>query len=772
MNKGLRIRVTGVVQGVGFRPSVWHHARDCGIQGDVCNDSQGVLIHAWGSDAALHAFCQRIQNQAPPLARVEHLRCSEWNEAPQTVGFRIISSHAGNAQTEIAADAATCAACLAEILDPDNRRYRYPFTNCTHCGPRLSIIRKIPYDRAHTSMSQFRMCKRCQAEYDDPGNRRFHAQPNACPDCGPKLWLEGHQGKPYANLPGADAICTAAHLLKQGAIVAIKGIGGVHLACDASNTEAVARLRKRKHRDRKAFALMAADLQMVEEYAQLSKLESSLLQDQAAPIVLLSAQGRKLPQNIAPAQHSLGFMLPYSPLHHLLMTHMNAPIVLTSGNHSDEPQVISNTEARQRLTQIADFLLLHDRDIVNRLDDSVLRVIDKQSRIMRRARGYAPGSVALPPGFEESDRILALGAELKQTFCLIKSARAIVSQHIGDLEDMRTLHSARQQLHLYQQLFDFEAQTVVIDRHPDYLSSQWGHMLAQQHELRLIEVQHHHAHLAACMVEHGFERHSTAMLGIALDGLGYGDDGELWWGEFLLADYLGYRRLAHFQAVPLLGGKVAMREPWRNLLAHLWSLPDQQRVFERYSHLNCMRLIGQKNLSVLRRMFDTQLNSPPASSAGRLFDAVAAAIGINPERITYEGQAAMELESLARAAMSAQKNAAYGYRLHNNVIDWEPLWWMLLDDLHKGTDAAIIAARFHHGLAAAIAETAASLCTRQGMDKVLLSGGVWQNRLLLEQTTSLLCKTGLQVFSHRHFPANDGAISLGQAAIAAAVIQE
>ena len=763
------IRVSGVVQGVGFRPTVWRLARECGITGQVWNDAGGVTIQAWGIQGTLDRFVARIQAEPPELARIEALERS----AIQAMGdipddFRIAQSRGGEVRSGVAADAASCPECLAEVLDPQDRRYRYPFTNCTHCGPRLSIVAAIPYDRANTSMAKFPMCGRCRQEYEHPADRRFHAQPNACPECGPELWLEDGAGRQVESADGSDVIQTAARLLQQGSIVAIKGIGGIHLACDAGNQQAVATLRQRKHRYHKALALMAADVAMVSRYTEVSAAEAGLLQQRAAPIVVLDAAGETLADGIAPGQDTLGFMLPYTPLHRLLLQEMQRPIVLTSGNRSDEPQSIDNLDAHERLGKIADYYLLHDRDIVNRLDDSVVRLMDGEPRFLRRARGPDPQAVLLPEGFCSDRNILAMGGELKNTFCMLKQGRAVISQHMGDLEDAVTYRDYLNNLRLYRQLFDFVPQLIAVDRHPGYLSTQLGLSMAAQEDIPLVEVQHHHAHIAACMAEHGLSMDSGKVLGVALDGLGYGEDGSVWGGEFLLADYHEYERLAHFRPVPMLGGAQAMREPWRNSFAHLLTSLGWGWVAENHAGLDIVGFLEQKPLVTLRSMAEKGLNSPPASSAGRLFDAVAAAIGVCREEAGYEGQAAVELEALATGRFADQAERGYRFDFQDGVLGWSPLWRELLQDLEAGAEPAVMAARFHQGLAAAIASVAAGLCRQQGIDRVVLSGGVCQNRLLLERTSQLLRQAGLQVLVPLQLPANDGGLALGQAVIALA----
>ncbi len=770
MRKGVSIRVRGLVQGVGFRPTVWRIAKRLGLAGDVLNDSEGVLIRAFGSAASLAALQFALVEERPPLARIDSIETAPLeDDAP--ADFRIVGSRGGDVKTSVVPDAATCTACLADIRDPHNRRYRYPFTNCTHCGPRLSIVRAIPYDRATTSMAAFAMCPDCLAEYSNPADRRFHAQPNACPVCGPKVWLEDAQGKPKENAPQRNAIDAAAALILSGAIVAIKGIGGFHLACDAANAEAVARLRERKHRTHKPFALMARNATMIEDYAPISDEEAALLAEPAASIVLLERkESAALAPTIAPGQTTLGFMLPYTPLHYLLLDAVARPIVLTSGNRSDEPQCIANDEARARLSGIADAFLMHDRDIVNRLDDSVARVMAGRPRLMRRARGLAPSPLPLPAGFEGGPRILAMGAELKSTFCLAGGGRAIVSQHMGDLEDAATHADYRANQELYRRIFQFEPELIAVDAHPDYHSTAWGQAIARDARISLERVQHHHAHVAAVLAEHGAPLDSAPVLGVSLDGLGLSESGELWGGEFLLADYRSYRRLAAFAPVPLIGGAKAMREPWRNALAHLHAFLGWDNVARRHDGLDLVKRLRQKPVALALQMMERGLNAPLSSSAGRLFDAVAAALGVCFDTTSYEGQAAIELEALAGPAMARAGDGYRGAYIEGDParLDWTPLWRELLDDLAAGADAPIIAAKFHAGLAATLAETTARLASRHGCNIVVLCGGVFHNKLLLEGVTERVSAADLQALSPAQFPAGDGAISLGQAVIAAA----
>lgn len=789
------IRVRGLVQGVGFRPTVWRLARACGLRGDVCNDGEGVLIRVCGSvagdDAGVSGFLRRLREECPPLARIDVIERRPIAD-PQALAdlaqrhdFVILESAATAVHTGIVADAATCAACVAEIRDPADRRYRYPFTNCTHCGPRLSIVAGIPYDRARTSMAAFPMCPDCTAEYQDPADRRFHAQPNACPVCGPKVWLQDAAGcllDPTA-LGAEDAIAAASRLLAEGKILAIKGIGGFHLACDATNPDAVAELRRRKRRYAKPLALMARDLDVIRGYCRVTGQDAALLAGPAAPILLLERGGsdgagrggdplQPLAPDVAPGQTTLGIMLPYSPIHHLLLTDWDRPLVMTSGNLSEEPQCIDNADALGRLGQLADCLLLHDRAILNRVDDSVVRVMAGEPRLLRRARGYAPTPLPLPPGFEDAPPLLALGGELKNTFCLVRDGQAILSQHLGDLEDAKTAREYERTLALYLDLFQVVPEALAVDLHPDYRSSLIGRDRAARDGLPLIGVQHHHAHLASALADNGWPLDAGPVLGILLDGLGYGRDGALWGGEFLLGDYLDFKRVAHLKPVAMPGGTRAILEPWRNLYAHLGSAGGWAAWRARFAGLEPIERLDAKPLAILSTLIARGLNAPLSSSAGRLFDAVAAALGVGGEVLTYEGQAAIALESLAAVAMDRVGEGYPFARLTGPtgelVLDPAPLWDALLTDLSHGRLPEEIAAAFHVGLATALSALALDLTSRYGVSTAALSGGVFQNRLLLESVTSGLEAAGLRVLLQRQVPANDGGISLGQAAVAAA----
>ena len=784
-----RIRVRGIVQGVGFRPMVWHLAREHQLRGSVRNDGDGVAIVVCGPAAALAAFADDLPRRSPPLARIDAVEHERLTELPSGADFRIIESCSGSARTGVAADAATCPACLAEIQDPLARRYRYPFTNCTHCGPRLTIVEAIPYDRAATTMRGFALCPACAAEYDDPRDRRFHAQPIACPACGPRVWLESAAGSTLdaaavADHDALDVVDVACSLIQRGLIVAIKGLGGFQLACDAANEAAVARLREHKKRHSKPFALMARDLDVMRRYARIDDAQAALLQSPAAPIVIVDVAPEapaRVAASVAPGMTSLGLMLPNTPLHHLLLQRMGRPIVLTSGNLCDEPQCIDNDDARVRLGAIADYFLVHDRAIARRVDDSVLRVMAGAPRLLRRARGYAPTPLRLAAGFAAAPPVLALGGELKNTFCLLRGGQAVVSQHIGDLADAACHADYRRALDSYQRLFEFSARRIAVDRHPEYLSRKLGLEMAQAQGLPLDEVQHHHAHLAACLAENGLAPDCAPVLGVVLDGLGYGDDGTLWGGEVLLADYRQSQRLATFKPVAMLGGAQAIAEPWRNTYAQLMATMGWARFVADFGALDLCAFLADKPRALLDAMLAKGLNSPPASSVGRLFDAVAAAAGVCRERAGYEGQAAIEFEALvdARTLAAEDDQRAYPFtlaRADHGLLCVDPLamWQALLRDLAAWTPVAVIAARFHLGLAIVITRLVCAVyrdaCAKDGaMSRtVALSGGVLQNRVLLEQLVTRLERHGFTVLTHRQVPANDGGLALGQAAIAAA----
>jgi hydrogenase maturation protein HypF len=777
--QALEVRVRGRVQGVGFRPTIWRMAHELGLSGEVLNDGEGVLLRVGGERPHIAAFLDGIRRKLPPLARVDAIETRNYTGA-LCDEFRIADSSSGAAKTEVAPDAVVCAACTAELRDRGNRHYRYPFTSCTLCGPRLSIVTAIPYDRARTTMAPFALCPDCTAEYRNPENRRFHAEAIACPTCGPTATLIALAAPPTKTEDGADAVELAANLIRGGAIVALKGIGGYHLACDATNAEAVGRLRQRKRRETKPFALMARDLDVIRRYCTVDAEEERELTGAQAPIVLMRTDGsQRLPQGVAPGLGTLGFMLPTTPLHLLVLQEMEMPLVMTSGNISDEPPIIDDDEARERLASIADYALVHDRKIANRVDDSVVRIVDGKCRVFRHARGFAPSPIRLPAGFDAAPELTAMGGELKATFCLLKNGHAILSQHQGDLENAVTFNDYRKNLSLYRQLFAHEPAALVIDRHPEYLSTKFGCTEARKRALPLLEVQHHHAHVASCLAENGYPLDAPAVLGIVLDGLGLGDDGTIWGGEFLLADYLGYQRLARLRPVAMPGGVQAVREPWRNLYAHLAASIGWDALTGEFAELELCSYLKSKPRFLLDAMIAQRLNAPLGSSCGRLFDAVAAALGICRERQNYEGEAAIRLETLAHSARPSADDAtsAYSFAVSHGPaglmeIDASPMWSALLRDLSQRVPASRIALQFHEGLAKALVETARQLA-RGGANgaqfrTVALSGGCFQNCILFESVTRELRAAGFAVLTHADVPANDGGLSLGQAAIGAA----
>ncbi len=727
----IAIRVQGIVQGVGFRPFVYNLARRSGLSGHVFNDSSGLVVEVQGEAAVLETFLAALRTDHPPLAWVRELALTSLPPCDDdgTAQFTIRPSVAATGRFAlISPDVATCAACLAEIRDPGDRRYRYPFTNCTNCGPRYTIIRDIPYDRPNTTMAAFAMCPDCRAEYGDPDDRRFHAQPNACPACGPSL---------------SGDVAEVQRRLAAGEILAIKGLGGFHLASDARNGAAVDRLRARKRRSDKPFALMVRDLEAARELCEVDEPAARALSGPRRPIVILPRRAQiRLPAALAPGNPTLGVMLPYTPLHHLLFD--GAPydaLVMTSGNLSEEPIVVDNADARARLGEVADWFLLHDRDIYMRADDSVVRIFGGVERVMRRSRGYAPQTLDLGRDLPE---LLACGAELKNTFCLTKGSHAILSQHIGDLENYETLVFFEETLSNLKKLFRVTPRAVAYDLHPGYLSTKFALAVP---DLPKIGVQHHHAHIAACMAENGL---TGQVIGVAFDGTGYGLDGAIWGGEFLVAGYAGFARRAHLRYVPLAGGDAAVREPWRSAVAYLGpgaSIPG----------------VPEARVRTVRSMIETVTNTVSTSSCGRLFDAVAAIAGVRRE-VNFEGQAAIELEAIADPACTGR----YPFEISGEELDFRPM----IESIVRGHEPPpVIAARFHHTLAAAIHEMCVRLRTDTALHRVCLSGGTFQNMLLLGLTVRALEDSGFEVFLHRSVPPNDGGLALGQAAVAAARMQ-
>jgi hydrogenase maturation protein HypF len=744
------VRVEGVVQGVGFRPFVYSLAMRLGLAGWVGNDVDGVLAEVEGAAESVRTFLDLVEREAPPLARVE--RVTARAIAPNgAAGFSIAPSDpAGHRRALVSADSATCADCLAELADPANRRFGYPFINCTNCGPRFTIVRDVPYDRPLTTMAGFAMCADCAAEYHDPADRRFHAQPVCCPACGPRLRLQDSGGAGMA----ADPLAGAVGALRHGQVLAVKGLGGYHLAVDACSQDAAALLRARKHREDKPFALMVADVAAARGLCEVDEVAAGLLTSTRRPVVLLPRRpGAPVADAIAPGNRQLGVMLPYTPLHHLLLRDFGGPIVLTSGNISDEPIAYQDADALHRLDGIADAFLTHDRPIHMRADDSVVRSLRGREMLLRRSRGYAPEPLTLRGRFRRP--VLACGAELKSTFCLGTENRAFLSPHIGDLENYETLRSFTEGIEHFRRLFDITPEVVAYDLHPEYLSTKYA---LELDDVELVGVQHHHAHIASCLADNDED---GPVIGVAFDGTGFGTDGALWGGEFLLADLAEFERAGHLAGVPMPGGAAAIRQPWRMAAAYLDAayrsgLPDALAVAARNPRA------WTDVLAMARR----GVNAPVTSSAGRLFDAVAALLGVR-DAINYEGQAAVELEQLADPA----ERAAYPAAISEGsplLVAGADLVRAAAEDLLAGVPPEVIAARVHNGVAAMISRACLLLRERSGLGTVALSGGVFQNLLLLNAAVQLLEHDGFRVLTHTRVPPNDGGISLGQAAVAAA----
>jgi hydrogenase maturation protein HypF len=716
-----RLRITGVVQGVGFRPFVHGLASRHGLGGFVLNDGAGVVVEAEGEPESLGAFTYAIAAEAPSLARIDRL-VTDSLEPHGEREFRIERSAAGEGPALVPADVATCVECLRELLDPADRRHRYPFINCTQCGPRFTIVERVPYDRPNTTMARFEMCPDCRAEYEDPGDRRFHAEPIACPECGPRLGLDDFEGE--------KALAAAVELIRAGSVVAVKGLGGYHLACDAASEEAVTRLRERKHREEKPLAVLAAD---PEPLAELDANERELLASRCRPVVIARRRaGARLAQAIAPGSPWVGLLLPYTPLHHLLCTDFGGPLVLTSGNRSDEPIAFDDADARKRLDGIADAFLTHDRPIHRRCEDSVVRAPFP----IRRSRGFAPDALPMPE--RAGAPLVATGAELKSTFCVVRGSEAFLSPHLGDLDTEAAYRAFREDLKLYLEMLGVRPELIAHDLHPDYLSTRW----ALEQEADTIGVQHHHAHAASCIAENG---ETGPALALVFDGTGYGTDATIWGGELLRCDLEDFERVAHFEPVPLPGGETAIREPWRTAASYL-ELAGRPVSLERWPDWSQVR----ESLRV---------NAPLSSGMGRLFDAVAALLGVR-ERVSYEGQAAIELEHLAGDAEAPP----YECRLDDGVIRSTDLVAAVHDDLDAGRPREEIAAAFHEG----VAKAAAGACVdAAGPRSVALSGGSFQNLRLLGSVRNRLATLGFRVLTHSRVPPNDGGISYGQAAVAA-----
>lgn len=773
MNGGARLHITGIVQGVGFRPFVYNLANRLGLSGWVRNTSAGVDIEVDGAPGDLEIFVRAIRDEAPPLSRIDEVSVTQ-QRANGFSGFRILESESLPEEFQpISPDVAVCPDCLREMFDRSDRRHRYPFINCTNCGPRFTIIKDIPYDRPLTTMAEFVMCPDCAHEYADPSDRRFHAQPVACPACGPQIWLEpAAQGRGESGVSGESAIGRARHILATGGILAVKGLGGFHLACDATNSAVVLELRRRKLRVDKPFAAMVPDVQEAEHQCIVSTEESELLQSLARPIVLLRrAPGASIAVEAAPGQDWLGLMLPYTPLHHLLLERADGfppALIMTSGNLSEEPIATTNEEARERLAGLADAFLMNDREIHVRCDDSVVRIAPAPTAApervrttpqfayaypLRRSRGYVPFPVKLP---WRSDPALAVGGELKNAFCITNRDYGFMSHHIGDLENLETLRSFEAGIAHFERLFRVKPRILAHDLHPDYLATRYALKRSYSDGIEAVAVQHHHAHIAACMAEHGLDG-ARRVIGVAFDGTGLGVDQAIWGGEFLVADYTGFERALHLKYFPLPGGDAATKHPARAALALLWSLEMDWNV-----DLAAAREFSEAERETLRTQLEKHINTPLTSSVGRLFDSVASLAGVR-QRVNYEAQAAIELESLVDGAESG----AYPFEIATGEIDVRPAIVALLEDIRRDVPRTVVAARFHNGVAAMVSSAAASIRDATGLETVVLSGGVWQNITLLRRTLSLLAKGRFRVYIHREVPTNDGGLSLGQAAVAA-----
>jgi hydrogenase maturation protein HypF len=788
--KSASISVRGIVQGVGFRPFVYGLAVKHNLKGWVYNTSEDVRIEVEGKAEAIKQFERELETKAPPLAHIENVTI-EYHPPRGYKNFEIRQSQAQAGKYQlISPDIATCPACLGELLNPEDRRYRYPFTNCTNCGPRFTIIEDMPYDRPKTTMRYFQMCPQCQAEYDNPLDRRFHAQPNACPKCGPQVELVDNRG----NLVNkSNPVAVAGQLLKEGKIVAIKGLGGFLLACDATNDTAVKTLRQRKKRLSKPFAIMVTDVDEAKRHCYVSPEEENLLTSPQSPIVLMKwREDSSGSREVAPNLQFLGVMLPYTPLHHILLRDTGRPLVMTSGNLSEEPIARDNDEALRRLSGIADYFLIHNRDIYSRYDDSVAMVERGTSQLIRRARSYAPYPIRLP---FKTRQVLGCGAEEKNTFCLTKDNYAFLSQHIGDMENMETLEHFDSTISLYKRLFHIEPEIIAHDLHPDYLATKYARELGES-GIKLIPVQHHHAHIASCLADNGLE---SPVIGVAFDGTGMGADGNIWGGEFLVADYRNFRRVAHLEYLPLPGGAAAIKRPYRTAISYVLTLLGENalnaviasdlpakawQAGAKQSQLASIGQVTQVEVEVIKRQIERRINSPLTSSMGRLFDAISALLGIRGE-IDYEGQAAVELEMVAHSSVIARpvpgeareldeaisgNNESYPYHIVEDegirVVRLRDLLSAVIEDLQQGISKGRISVKFHNTVARMINEMCHLIADETGIRQVALSGGVFQNRLLLRKTVSLLESSGFRVFTHRHVPCNDGGISLGQAVIA------
>ena len=770
--QGLKIQVQGIVQGVGFRPFIFNLAQEFNLTGWVKNNSKGVEIEVHGKLELLNSFVNNISLRAPSLARisdikVEQIKTNEYSTNEYST-FEILSSTSSEGDfVPIAPDIAVCQDCLQEFNNPQDRRYHYPFINCTNCGPRFTIIKNTPYDRPYTSMSNFKMCTLCAKEYHDPTNRRFHAQPIACPDCGPTIWLEFGDGmhRDIVNLGINQVMQVVQHNILRGKIVALKGLGGFHLTCDASNPAAVEALRHGKKRQEKPFALMMVDIETVNKHCYISESEIRLLHSPEKPIVILKKRPNSpIAGEVAPGQNTIGVMLPYTPLHYLLFTNLNdrkgimptEVLVMTSGNSSDEPISYTNEEAVAALKNIPDLYLMHNRPIHIRCDDSLVRTVLKEKEYclytIRRARGYAPLPLKLP---WKSISVLGVGAELKNSICLTRNEFAVTSQYIGDLQNYQTYVAFEKTITHYERLLKITPDLVACDQHPDYLSTRYAHERTQRTGMPILHIQHHHAHIASVMAENSFPDNEP-VIGLAFDGTGYGEDGNIWGGEAFIATYKSYERLFNLNYFPLPGGDLAIHYPSRTALGLLW-----QEKIEWLPELPCSQYYCAEDLVKIKSQLNNQINSPLTSSIGRLFDAVASLINIK-QRVNYEAQAAIELETICQPDITS----SYEINLSENKILIRPMLLSMIEDILTGVKPSIISAKFHNSLIQMSSNLVKKIYNDTGIRTVALSGGVWQNIILLEGVINRLQSQNYNVLVHRNFPSNDGGIALGQVSIA------
>ncbi len=766
MKQRKEISVKGIVQGVGFRPFVYSLATKHSVNGFVINNPKGVVIEIEGEETSLEEFISDIKHRLPPLSRIEDMKL----KSLPPIGYKEFSikpsSSTGSKDVLVSSDIATCEECLHELFDKNNRRFSYVFINCTNCGPRFTIIKDIPYDRKRTTMKRFEMCSLCQHEYENPQNRRFHTQPNGCKECGPEMSLGRIENGEWKKDNTSEPIKKTALLLKQGKIIAVKGLGGFHLACDANNGKAVTELRSRKQRKEKPFAVMAKNIETIKSFCFVDEVEEKLLYSKRRPIVLLKRKEGDLcliADEVASKQKYYGVMLPYTPLHHLILSEGCPPVlIMTSANAKNEPICYREEDAFIKLSKIADYFLIHNREIHTRCDDSVTRIFEGKEILLRRARGYVPEPIVLP--IKNQRNILACGAELKSTFCLARDNYAFVSHHIGDLENLITIKSFEDGIEHFKKLFSIEPEVVTYDMHPEYLSTKYAKKISLHNpHLKMIPIQHHHAHIASCMVENGL---SEKVIGIAFDGTGYGTDRAIWGGEFLIADFENFRREGHFNYIPMPGGEMAIKEPWRMAVSYLYHVYGDEFL---NLGIRPVERLDKKKWIIIKRMLSEGINSPPTSSVGRLFDAVSAILSIR-DNINYEGQAAIELEMAIEESRIKTHDEKYKYTIRKEnellLIDTKEIVIGIVEDLKHTLPIGLISFKFHTTIAEIIADMVMRIRKKFDLNKVALSGGVFQNIFLLQKTVKILRSKGFDVYVHHQVPTNDGGISLGQVAIA------